>query len=255
MRNESERDKVLRIGRDSLKMLDKDQNWSWWMDVGEAILLLREEAMAEAVTNRPEGGAYDRIFGEKLRDEKLDFDKGDRSRLFSVMDNRAAIEEWRATLTTSERRKLNHPSTVWRKWKAATTIPEDREKAPSKSEKLLEVNLELVDEVDRLKAHIADLEASREERLAAAETTNKRGQKQDQKGERCSFCEKKQAQVLTLIHGHGAAICDQCVEESARIVAERKKATKTSKAKPTRQTKADKDLDKISRELTKAINL
>ena len=45
-------------------------------------LLFANEAMAEARTNRPEGGAYNRIFGEKLRDEHLDFDKGDRSRLF-----------------------------------------------------------------------------------------------------------------------------------------------------------------------------
>ena len=32
------------------------------------------------------------------------------------------MEEWRATLTDHERRSLNHPTTVWRKWKAATRV-------------------------------------------------------------------------------------------------------------------------------------
>jgi hypothetical protein len=35
------------------------------------------------------------------------------------MDRLPAIESWRNTLTRTERMRLNHPSTVWRKWKAA----------------------------------------------------------------------------------------------------------------------------------------
>ena len=66
--------------------------------------------------------------------EKLDFDKGDRSRLLDVMDRLPAIESWRNTLTRTERMRLNHPSTVWRKWKAASaereTLPQA---APSSS--------------------------------------------------------------------------------------------------------------------------
>jgi hypothetical protein len=44
------------------------------------------------------------MFGEWLEKEKLDFDKGDRSRLLDIMDRLPAIESWRNTLTRIERR-------------------------------------------------------------------------------------------------------------------------------------------------------
>jgi hypothetical protein len=159
MRNETDRDRIMRQGREALKMLDKDKNWTWWRTVGEALITLRHEAMDEALTNTPEGGAYNRAFGRKLREERLEFDKGDRSRLFDVMDHLPAIEAWRATLSLTERRKLNHPSTVWRKWQAATKIPEPRATPAGVDARPSLAALE--DEIAQARAHIADLEASR----------------------------------------------------------------------------------------------
>jgi len=244
MRNESERDKVLRLGRQSLKLLDKDQNWSWWLDVGEAIILLRQEAMDEAKTNKPEGGAYNRIFGKKLRDEKLDFDKGDRSRLMDVMDNRPAIEEWRAQLTATERRRLNHPSTVWRRWKAATTVPE-KESQPSATTKLKDVNFDLTNEVDRLtkqlndaQEHIKDLEASREigqEALPKAVEV------------KCSFCGKDEDEVQVLMISapkSNAFICDECVQVCVYQIEVKKAESQKQKAKRPRKTKDKEHLAK-----------
>jgi SOS response regulatory protein OraA/RecX len=40
----------------------------------------------------------------------------------------------------------------------------------------------------------------------------------------CSFCGKSQGEVLTLICGHGAFICDECVTLSTEVVADRKRA-------------------------------
>ena len=133
MQNESDRDRVIRNGRAALKRLQNDRNWTDWLAVGEAILIGREEckeACGLKDTNLPPGhwgSAYSRMFGEWLEKEKLDFDKGDRSRLLDVMDRLPAIESWRNTLTRTERMRLNHPSTVWRKWKAATA---ERETLP-----------------------------------------------------------------------------------------------------------------------------
>src|SRR5262249_30093029 len=56
-----------------------------------------------------------------------DMDKGDRAKLLQLMEERPAVEEWRATLTDWERRNFNNPTIVWRKWTAAT-----REKKPKK---------------------------------------------------------------------------------------------------------------------------
>jgi hypothetical protein len=38
------------------------------------------------------------------------------------MEERPAVEEWRSTLTDYERRNLNNPVIVWRKWTAATKV-------------------------------------------------------------------------------------------------------------------------------------
>ena len=58
-------------------------------------------------------------------------DKGDRSRLYAVMDNLPMIEEWRQRLTITERLKFNHPNAVLRKWKASIEPPSERGKATS----------------------------------------------------------------------------------------------------------------------------
>jgi hypothetical protein len=81
--------------------------------------------MHQASTNRPMGAAYNMAFGEWLQRYKLhDMDKGDRARLFDVMENVPAIEDWRhRTLTLTDRLKLNHPNAVLRKWQAAKRRP------------------------------------------------------------------------------------------------------------------------------------
>jgi hypothetical protein len=42
------------------------------------------------------------------------------------MEERPAVEDWRATLTDYERRNLNNPVVVWRKWTAATRAKKPR---------------------------------------------------------------------------------------------------------------------------------
>src|SRR6516162_2676481 len=110
---------VCTAGSKAWVRLKKNKTWSDWLAVGAALQIGREVSMHYAGVNKPEGKGYNIAFGEWLTEYKLDdMDKADRSRLFSVMDELPRIEEWRRTLTTTERLRLNHPSTVWRKWKA-----------------------------------------------------------------------------------------------------------------------------------------
>jgi hypothetical protein len=93
-------------------------SWSDRTSVGRAHLKGRTVAMREADTNEPTGRRYNQIFGEWLtRHGFADIDKGDRSRLFEVMDHLDEIEGWLATLPTTNRLRLNHPATVLRKWR------------------------------------------------------------------------------------------------------------------------------------------
>jgi hypothetical protein len=110
---------VLR-GQEAWHRLRHDQTWEDWQHVGAAHLIGRTRAMHEAGVNRPFGRRYKIAFAGWLRKFGFEnFDKADRSRLFIVMDHLHEIETWRATLTPTQRLRLNHPSAVLRKWRSA----------------------------------------------------------------------------------------------------------------------------------------
>jgi len=163
---EDDRDRVSRLGAEAWKRLKKCKDYNDWIKVGEAHLCGREWAMNQAQTNKPEGKGYNFAFGEWLQRYKVDdMDKGDRSRLFQMMDALPMIEEWRRTLTLTERLKLNHPNAVLRKFKAAFEVPDKTKPAkPGLRDSvaaLSEENMHLKSENERLKAHVAEVEAAR----------------------------------------------------------------------------------------------
>ena len=135
-------DDLERIGR-AMQMawsrIKKAQTKMWgdWMIVGDGLLEGRRWAMQMAGTDKPEGKGYVTNFGEWLKRFKLDdMDKSDRAKLLQLMEERPAVEEWRATLTDWERRNFNNPTIVWRKWTAATKVkkPKPRSAGTSASE-------------------------------------------------------------------------------------------------------------------------
>ena len=99
------------------------RDWGDWLTVGELLMAGREVAMRGANTNQPEGAAYNQLFSQWLTRYGLkDMDASDRARLLKVMGHLGEIHDWRQSLTTTERLKLNHPSTVWRHWQKATKV-------------------------------------------------------------------------------------------------------------------------------------
>jgi hypothetical protein len=97
--------------------------WGEWMTIGEGLLEGRNWAMQVSGVNRPEGRGYVTAYAEYLKRYRLDdMDKSDRAKLLQLMEERAAVEEWRSTLPDYERRSLNNPVIVWRKWTTATRV-------------------------------------------------------------------------------------------------------------------------------------
>jgi DNA repair exonuclease SbcCD ATPase subunit len=143
--SEDDRENVIQQGIDAWHQLKK--SWEHWRMVGKALLVGREWAMHHAGTNRPEGKGYNQAFGGWLERYKLnDIDQGDRHRLLEVMDNLDKIEGWRAGLTEGERRKLNNPSTVLRKWRKATAVPaEEKPKKDTLSESVRKLDTRVYD--------------------------------------------------------------------------------------------------------------
>jgi hypothetical protein len=136
--------------------------WGEWMTIGEGLMEGRRWAMQVAGTNRPEGKGYVTAYGEWLKRFRLDdMDKSDRAKLLQLMEERPAVEEWRATLTDHDRRNLNNPIIVWRKWTAATRVkkPKPRTAGVSATE-----HGRAKETIEQLQARIAELE----EELTAA---------------------------------------------------------------------------------------
>jgi hypothetical protein len=92
-------------------------------------------------------------------------DKGDRSRLFCVMDDLPRVEEWRRTLPLTTRLKLNHPNAVWRKFKAAYEPEKPRGDKPTLRDSVAGLSEEIAAkdrEIADLRNHVAELTAARE---------------------------------------------------------------------------------------------
>src|SRR5262245_47025658 len=134
-----DKDKLDQIGRAMMaawSRVKKSQSRMWgdWMTIGDGLLEGRRWAMQVAGTNKPEGKGYVTAFGEWIKRYKVDdMDKSDRAKLLQLMEERPAVEEWRAGLPDYERRTLNHPVIVWRKWTAATRVKKPRQRTASVS--------------------------------------------------------------------------------------------------------------------------
>jgi hypothetical protein len=109
--------------------------------------------MRDGNINKPKGRSYNAAFSawqKKYSFESLD--KGDRSRLLNMMDHRKEIDDWLQTLPESERLRLNHPSSVWRRWKGATSKP--KEQKISAMQKLKDELIKVEEENHRLRREI-----------------------------------------------------------------------------------------------------
>jgi hypothetical protein len=139
-----------------------DATWNDWTAIGAALLIGRQDAMAAAETEQPIGSRYNSEFGSWLAHHHFDnIDKGDRIRLIEVIDNLPAIEAWRATLTQTARLRLNHPSSILRKWKAAATeVKEPQSTLRNIVADLSEDNAKLKREVEELRARLDEAEAT-----------------------------------------------------------------------------------------------
>lgn len=130
--------------------------WSEWMVIGDGLLEGRRWAMRRADTNRPEGKGFVVAYSEWLKRFKLDdMDKSDRAKLLQLMEERPAVEEWRASLTDHERRNLNNPVVVWRKWTAATRVKKPRPRTAGVS---ATEHGRARDVIEQLQARIAELQ-------------------------------------------------------------------------------------------------
>ena len=132
----------------------ENRMWGEWMTIGEGLMEGRRWAMQQAGTNLPQGRGYVVAYAEWLKRYKVDdMDKSDRAKLLQLMEERPAIEGWRAGLPASERRNLNNPTIAWRKWTADTKVKKPKPRSAGVS----------ATEQGRARAVIEELQARTEE--------------------------------------------------------------------------------------------
>jgi hypothetical protein len=117
------------------------------------------------------------------------------------MEKRPAVEEWRAALPEHERRSLNNPIVVWRRWTAATRVKKPKPRSAGVS----------ASEHGRARATIKQLQARVTEVEEEAQA-HRNMLDQLAKGEICAFCN---GSTGPLIKGEHAAICLGCQKWAA----------------------------------------
>lgn len=130
----------IKEAQEALQRIETGQTWKDWETIGKGLEAIRNQAMLEARTNSPVGRTYCGIFKRLLAEGRLGtIDSGTRCRLLEAMAHREQINVWLAMLPLAERLKVNHPDTILKKWKAATTVPRtspELQKSANKAEQL-----------------------------------------------------------------------------------------------------------------------
>ena len=103
-------------GQAALAQLEQYQTWENWVAVIEAMAEGRE--VCRQATGQVKGRRFNEAMGRWLRCYGFDrIHKADRSRMLKCADHLRDINIWRAGLPLHEQLALNHPRTVFTRWK------------------------------------------------------------------------------------------------------------------------------------------
>ena len=113
--------RVVRKGRDRWEEIGKAETFSAWCDIGTALAIGKAHALKVTGANRAWGQHYSREFGQWIKANGFDrMPKSTRSVAIELHENAEAIEAWRETLPERQRKRLIHPLSNVRRWRAAT---------------------------------------------------------------------------------------------------------------------------------------
>jgi hypothetical protein len=113
--------RTIRAGRDAWQAINKAESFEGWRAIGAALAVGKYNALKVTGANAAWGRNYSREFSEWMKRHGFDkMAKSVRSVAVELHENANAIEAWRATLSDKQRRRLIHPLSNVRRWKATT---------------------------------------------------------------------------------------------------------------------------------------
>jgi hypothetical protein len=120
-RQAAARVRVIRAGRDAWAEINRAASFTGWVAVGKALAVGRDFALRVTGANRPEGRRYCAEFSQWIEQHGFaGMQKSVRSVAIELAENIEAVEQWRATLPERQRRRLMHPLSNVRRWRAST---------------------------------------------------------------------------------------------------------------------------------------
>ena len=127
--------KVIRAGLDAWQAIDRADSFESWKRIGAALAVGKTHALRVTGANAAWGRNYSREFCDWIRDHHFDpMPASVRSVAIELHENAKAIEAWRSTLSEKDRRRLVHPLSNVRRWRAAT-MPKAKPDAVTRAEK------------------------------------------------------------------------------------------------------------------------
>jgi hypothetical protein len=113
--------RTIRAGRDAWEEINRAESFESWKLIGAALAVGKAHALKITGANAAWGQHYSREFGKWIKQHGFDkMAKSVRSVAIELHENANAIEAWRTTLPERQRKRLIHPLSNVRRWRAAT---------------------------------------------------------------------------------------------------------------------------------------
>jgi hypothetical protein len=113
--------RVIRAGRDAWDAIHKAETFDGWAAIGRALAVGREYALRVTGANAPMGRRYSVEFSRWVKQHGFPgMQKSVRSVALELHANIGAITAWRDSLLERQRKRLIHPVSATRRWRACT---------------------------------------------------------------------------------------------------------------------------------------
>jgi hypothetical protein len=112
--------RTIRAGRDAWEEISRAESFESWKLIGAALAVGKRHALKVTGANAAWGRNYSREFSNWMKQHGFDkMAKSVRSVAVELHENANAIEAWRATLPERQRKRLVHPLSNVRRWRAS----------------------------------------------------------------------------------------------------------------------------------------
>ena len=113
--------RTIRRGLDALAAINKAESFDGWLAIGAALAIGKRHALKVSGANQAWGRNYSREFSDWIKQHGFErMPAATRSVAVELHENAEAITAWRDALPERQRKRLVHPLSVTRRWRAST---------------------------------------------------------------------------------------------------------------------------------------